>query len=197
MQRGDYMHCSMTFYIRVFGILEFGIWRESWNQHPMNFKQWLYTVSVDCCWHCCFAQGQTIGKCQTLFYFSLLFLVYFIDYTTTVVPFCSPLFFFPLFPSTLHLSSLQHYAPPPLHLSSGPYVWVIHISSLDSTFPILFLTSPYFVPTNYASYSLYLTPSSPHCLPIDNPPYDLHFCGSVPVLVVHLVCSCFCFRCGC
>ena len=53
-------------------------------------------------------------------------------------------FFLPLSPSTQQ--------PP---LSSCP--WVIHISSLASPFPILFLTSHvYFVPTNYASYSLYL-----------------------------------------
>ena len=32
---------------------------------------------------------------------------------------------------------------------------------------------------------------SPNVLPTDNPPCDLHFCGSVPVLVVCLVCFCF------
>ena len=32
--------------------------------------------------------------------------------------------------------------------------------------------------------------------PIDNPPCDLHFCGSVPVLVVCLVFFCCGFRCG-
>ena len=31
--------------------------------------------------------------------------------------------------------------------------------------------------------------------PVDTPPCDLHLYGSVPVLVVCLVCSCFCFRC--
>ena len=55
----------------------------------------------------------------------------------------------PLFPPT--------FLPPPL--SSCP--WVIHLSSLYSTFPILFLTSPcLFLPTIYASYSLYLFPHS-------------------------------------
>ena len=45
------------------------------------------------------------------------------------------------------------------------------------------------MPTNYASYSLYLfRPFFP--LPA-NPPCDLHFCASVPVLVVCLVCLCF------
>ena len=32
---------------------------------------------------------------------------------------------------------------------------------------------------------------------VGNPPCELHFCGSVPVLVVCIVCSCVCFRCGC
>ena len=65
-----------------------------------------------------------------------------------------------------------HYSPPPFpphppafpHLSSCP--WVVHISSLASTFPILFLTAPcYFLPTNYVSYSLYLFPHPPPRLP--------------------------------
>ena len=66
--------------------------------------------------------------------------------------------------------------PPPAfpHLSSCP--WVLHISSLASPFPTLFLTSPYFVPTIYASYSLYLYPIALIPLPTDNPPCDLHFC---------------------
>ena len=79
----------------------------------------------------------------------VIFLIYFIDYTITVAP------IFSLCPppsSTIH--SLWK-----CPLSSCP--WVMHISSLASPFPILFLTSPYFVPTNYASYSLYLFPNSP------------------------------------
>ena len=77
--------------------------------------------------------------------------------------------------------------PSSSHRSSCP--WVIHGNSSASPFLILFLTSPvYFVPTIYASYSLYLFPHSPssHSL-TDNPPCDLHFCRSVPVLVVCLV----------
>ena len=87
--------------------------------------------------------------------------------------------------------------PSPSHIlpySSCP--WVILISSLASTFPTLFLPSPYFPPIIYATYSLYLSPLSPSHSPINNPPCDLHLYGSVPVLVVCLVCSCFCFRCG-
>ena len=39
------------------------------------------------------------------------------------------------------------------------------------------------------------SPILPSPLPTDNPPRDLSFCDSVPVLVVCLVC--FCFRFGC
>ena len=69
------------------------------------------------------------------------------------------------------LLQLSHFPPfTPLHpahplpptfppYSSCP--WVIHVSSLASTFPILFLPSPvYFLPTVYATYSLYLSPLS-------------------------------------
>ena len=78
----------------------------------------------------------------------------FIDYAITVVPFFPPLFPFALNP-----------APPAFpHFSSCP--WAIHISSLASPFPVLFLTSSYCVPTIYASYSLCLSlllpPPSPH-----------------------------------
>ena len=52
------------------------------------------------------------------------------------------------------------------------------------------------MPTNYASYSLYVPPILPLAPPAppppaDNPSFDLHFCDSVPVLVVCLVCFCF------
>ena len=62
----------------------------------------------------------------------------------------------------LHLSQSFPICPPPPGtpvpsrnptLSSNP--WVKHISSLATPFPILFLTFPYFVPTN-----LYLSPAS-------------------------------------
>ena len=111
--------------------------------------------------------------------------IFFIDYAITVVP-------FPPLHSTPSFTPIPSHIPP---YSSCP--WVIHISSLASTFPILFLPSPYFLPTIYATYSLYLSLLSPSYFPVDNPPCDLHFCGSVPVLVVCLVCFCFCFRCGC
>ena len=64
--------------------------------------------------------------------------------------------------------------------------WVVRISSLASTFPILFLTSPCLFSTYHLCYlfSVPFPPLSPFHSPTDNPPCDLHFCGSVPVLLV-------------
>ena len=101
------------------------------------------------------------------------------------------------------LLQLSHFPPfTPLHpayplpptfspFSSCP--WVIHISSLISTFPIPFLTSPC-VPSTYHLCYLFSVPFpllSSSYSPTDNSPCDLHFCDSVPVLVVCLVCFCF------
>ena len=94
----------------------------------------------------------------------------------------------------------------PLPLAFPPFSscpWVVHISSLASTFPRPFLTSPCLFSTYHLCY-LFSEPTyslnpplSPSHSPVDNPPCELHFCGSVPVRVVCLVCFCFCFRCGC
>ena len=82
-------------------------------------------------------------------------------------------FFFLKYILLILLLQLSHFSllypplpciPPPtsIPLPFGSCLWVIHVSSLASSFPILFLTSPvYFVPTIYASYSLYLLPHSP------------------------------------
>ena len=94
-------------------------------------------------------------------------------------------FFSPLFASVLHPPPTS--IPPPT-FSSCP--WVVHISFLASPFPILFLTSP----CRFFIYHLcYLFPVpflqfSPSPSPTDNPPCDLHFCDSLPVLVVCFVC---------
>ena len=89
------------------------------------------------------------------------------------------------------LSQLSHYSPlfllhpllPALPLlSSCP--WVVHISSLTSLFPILFLTSPCPLRANHLScYSLCLFRHSPPSPPppLITLPCDLHFCDSVPV----------------
>ena len=97
-------------------------------------------------------------------------------------------------PTPLHPA---HPLPPTLPpYSSCP--WVILISSLASTFPTLFLPSPCLFSTYHLCYlfSVPFPPLSPSHSPIDNPPCGLHLYGSVSVLVVCLVCSCFCFRCG-
>ena len=91
-----------------------------------------------------------------------------------------------------------HPLPPTVpHYSSSP--WVIHKTSLASTFPILFLPSSCLFSTYHLCYlfSVPFSPVSPSHSLADNPPCDLHFCGSVPVLVVCLVCFCYGFRCGC
>ena len=101
-----------------------------------------------------------------------------------------PLFFSPLFLFALHHPS-QHHSP-----NLCPRI--VHISSLASPFPILFLTSPRLFYTYHLCLLFpVLFPSHPHHLPTDNPPCDPHFCDSVPVVVVCLVCFGFCFRFSC
>ena len=91
--------------------------------------------------------------------------------------------FFPF--AYLHL--VPPFPPAFPSLSSCP--WVMHVSSLASTVPILFLTSPCLFCTYHLCF-LFPVPFpsfSPSPLPADNPPCDLHFCDSVPVLIVCLV----------
>ena len=91
-------------------------------------------------------------------------------------------FFSPLSPSVLHPSPSS--TPHPYSDS-----WVIHINSLASPFPIPFLTSPVcFLPM-----IMLLIPCTFSLVPAYNPPPDLHFYDSFPVLVVCLVCFCFSF----
>ena len=102
---------------------------------------------------------------------------------------------YPIFFSISSLSALHHTPNPPTvpALSSCP--GVIHISSLASVYRILFLPSPCLFSTYHLCYLFSVPfPSLPSHSPVDNLPCDLHFCGSVPVLVVCLVCFfCFCF----
>ena len=98
--------------------------------------------------------------------------IYFIDYAITVVPFFSS----PLFPSALHRPPTR--IPP--SLSSCP--WVIHISSLASPFPILFLTSPCLFCTYHLCF-LYPVPFPPFSsllLPLIN----------LCVISISVICSC-------
>ena len=104
----------------------------------------------------------------TIFY---IFKVYFIDYAITVVP-----IFLPLHPSAWYPLLSSNRTP----LSSCP--WIMHISYLTSPLPILFLLSPYFVPTQlyfffqFLNYfivvQLQLSAFSPHpsTPPQPNPP---------------------------
>ena len=118
------------------------------------------------------------------FFFSFFFLIYLL---IMLLQLSHPPPFIPLCPA--------HPLPPAFSpYSSCP--WVVHISSLASAFPIL-LTSPCLFCTYHLCYlfSVPFPPLSPSHSPVDNPSCDFHFCGSVPVLLVCLVC--FCFRCGC
>ena len=101
------------------------------------------------------------------------------------------------FPPVTPLHPAHHLPPTLPTYSSCP--WVILISSLASTFPTLFLPSPCLFSTYHLCnlVSVPFPPLSPSQSPIDNPPCDLHFCGSVSVLVVCLVFFCFGFRCAC
>ena len=115
------------------------------------------------------------------------FKVYFIDYAITAFPIFPPL-------PPLHLTHPLPSTFPPF--SSCP--WVLHINSLASTFPILFNLPLliFYLPFMLLIFCTF-SPSLPSHSPTDNPPCDLHFYDSVPVLVVCLVFFCFCFRCGC
>ena len=67
--------------------------------------------------------------------------------------------------------------PPPTFPPFSSCPWVIHISSLASTFPIPFLTSPCLF-SNYRLcylFSIPFLPLSPSHSPDDNLPCDLHF----------------------
>ena len=115
-----------------------------------------------------------------------IFKIYFIDYAITVVP------FLPLFPSALHNPSYPH-SLPLLVPVQGSYIYKFfgfYISYTILNLPLSTFYLPFML--------LILCIFSPSLLthsPADNPPCDLHFCDSVPILVVCLVC--FCFRFGC
>ena len=95
-------------------------------------------------------------------------------------------YFFPFIPFLL-VSPPTH--PPAFLLPLTSCPWVVYISYLASPLPILFLTPPVYL---YLPILLLIPCTSPPVLllplPIDNPACDLHFCDSIPVLVVCLVC---------
>ena len=92
--------------------------------------------------------------------------------------------FFPPLYSPPPCTQLPISIPPPQCIFMG-----IHLSSLASPFPILFLTSPYLFCTYHLCFlfPVPVPPFVPLYLPTDNLPCDLHFCDSVPVRVVCLV----------
>ena len=104
---------------------------------------------------------------------------------------CFPVFFFKKYILSIMLLQFSHFPPfTPLHpahafpLTFSPFSscpWVIHISSLASTLSILFLPSPCLFSTYHLCYlfSVPFLPLSPSQYPIDNPPCDVHFCGSL------------------
>ena len=91
----------------------------------------------------------------TIFFFILFyFKIYFIDSAITVVP-------FPPF-TLLHPA----HTLPPTFLPYSPCPWIIHISSLASTFPILFLPLPCLSSTYHLCYLFsVLFPPLPLSLP--------------------------------
>ena len=127
---------------------------------------------------------KSVDWLRTLIYLFLLFF----SFLNIFYWLCSCLIFFTPFIPLCPASPTR--IPPPPCFSSCP--WVIHKSSLDSLFPIPFLPSPCLLSTYHLCYLFSVTfPSlSPSQSPIDNPPCDLHFCGSVSVLVVGLVFLC-------
>ena len=106
------------------------------------------------------------------------------------------------------LLQLSHFLPPSLHsilpspsLPHSP----LQFMSMGHTYKFFGFYISYTILTlplsifHLSSMLLILCTFPPLSLshsPIDTPPCDLHLYGSVPVLVVCLVCSCFCFRCG-
>ena len=119
------------------------------------------------------------------FYF---FVIYFIDYAITVVPFPAPLYSSPpCTPLPTHIPPFQFMSMDHTYKFFG---FSISHTILNLPLSILYLTLMLLIPCEF---SLIL----PLHLPVDNPSGDLYFCESFPVLVVCLVCFCFCFRCGC
>ena len=116
------------------------------------------------------------------FIFFIYFKIYFIDYAITVVP---------LFLPFIHLC-------PPLPLASPPHTYFISMGHTYKFFGFYISYTILTLPLSifHLSFMLHILctfpPISPSHFPVDNPPCELHFCGSIPVLVVCLVCFCFC-----
>ena len=78
--------------------------------------------------------------------------------------------------------------PPPFPPTLSSCPWVVHISSSNSLFPLPLLTSPclFYAQQLHFLFPVPFPPIPPH-RHTENPPCDVHFSDSVPVLVVSLV----------
>ena len=112
------------------------------------------------------------------------FKMYFIDYATTVVPFISPLYSpLPYTPLPLAFLTLVH-----VHDQTCKcFGFSISHTILNLPLSMFHLKFMLLIPCTFS-------PILPLSLPADNPLCDLHFCDSVPVLVVHFF---FFFRFSC
>ena len=80
---------------------------------------------------------------------------------------------------------------PPLYFMSMGHTYKFfgfHISYMILILPLFYTYHLCYL------FSVPFPPLPPSHSPVDNLPCDLHFCGSISLLVV---CFCFCFRCGC
>ena len=105
------------------------------------------------------------------------FLIYFIDYAITVVPF-SPLY------SPLPCTPPSTCTPPLQFMSMGR---TYKFFGFYISYTILTLPLSNFYPPFMLLILCTFFPSLPTHSPADNPPCDLHFCDSVPVSLVCLV----------
>ena len=106
----------------------------------------------------------------------------------TVVPFF--LLFIPLHPALPHPPACPLLTPQFMSMGCTYKFFGLYISYTILNLPLSISYLPFMLLILCTFH-----PSLPSHSLVDNPPCDLHFCGSVPVLVVCLVCFCFCFRC--
>ena len=137
---------------------------------------WIFSVNVDAkdfnTFYCFFTLFVSLSFSKNFLFFSIFYWLFY---------YSCPTFFFPLF------SSILYTLPPSFcYLSSCP--WVVHMfvgfsisySILNLPLSILCLLIMLFIPC------IFFPSILPLLVPTDNPRCDLHFCDSVPVLVVCL-----------
>ena len=110
--------------------------------------------------------------------------IYFIDYAVTVVP--TFFYLFSFLPSTP--PSIQQLPPRFMSMGHAYKFFGFSISYILPNLPLCILYLSVMLRNPCACSPIFAL-----LLPTDNGPYDLHFCDSVPVLVVCLVWLCFRF----